>query len=131
MVSKGSAEALGNAVEKLSTDAVKLRVIHSGVGAITETDVMLASASRAIVIGFNIRPEPKASALAEKRAAQLDRDAVLIAARGEASAAAARDREAGRALELFTTGLLELGAHNLDVLRQSFEIGRASCRERV
>jgi translation initiation factor IF-2 len=63
---QGSAEALGNAVEKLSTDAVKLRVIHSGVGAITETDVMLASASRAIVIGFNIRPEPKAAALAEK-----------------------------------------------------------------
>jgi len=63
---QGSAEALGSAVEKLSTDAVKLRVIHSGVGAITETDVMLATASRAIIIGFNIRPEPKASALAEK-----------------------------------------------------------------
>ncbi len=63
---QGSAEALGSAVEKLSTDAVKLRVIHSGVGAITETDIMLASASRAIVIGFNIRPEPKAAALAEK-----------------------------------------------------------------
>jgi len=63
---QGSAEALGSAVEKLSTDAVKLRVIHSGVGAINETDVMLASASRAIVIGFNIRPEPKAAALAEK-----------------------------------------------------------------
>jgi translation initiation factor IF-2 len=63
---QGSAEALGSAVEKLSTDAVKLRVIHSGVGAITETDIMLATASRAIVIGFNIRPEPKASALAEK-----------------------------------------------------------------
>jgi translation initiation factor IF-2 len=63
---QGSAEALSSAVEKLSTDAVKLRVIHSGVGAITETDVMLASASRAIVIGFNIRPEPKAAALAEK-----------------------------------------------------------------
>ncbi len=63
---QGSAEALGSAVEKLSTEAVKLRVIHSGVGAINETDVMLASASRAIVIGFNIRPEPKAAALAEK-----------------------------------------------------------------
>ncbi|MSR25068.1 MAG: translation initiation factor IF-2 [Nitrospiraceae bacterium] len=63
---QGSAEALGSAVEKLSTDAVKLRVIHSGVGAITETDIMLATASRAIVIGFNIRPEPKAAALAEK-----------------------------------------------------------------
>jgi len=63
---QGSAEALGSAVEKLSTEAVKLRVIHSGVGAITETDIMLASASRAIVIGFNVRPEPKASALSEK-----------------------------------------------------------------
>jgi translation initiation factor IF-2 len=63
---QGSAEALSDAVQKLSTAAVKLRVIHSGVGGITETDVLLASASRAIIIGFNIRPEPKASALAER-----------------------------------------------------------------
>jgi len=62
---QGSAEALSEAVEKLSTATVKLRVIHSGVGGITETDVLLASASRAIIIGFNIRPEPKAAALAE------------------------------------------------------------------
>jgi translation initiation factor IF-2 len=62
---QGSAEALSEAVEKLSTAAVKLRVIHSGVGGITETDVQLASASQAIIIGFNIRPEPKAAALAE------------------------------------------------------------------
>jgi len=62
---QGSAEALSEAVEKLSTAAVKLRVIHSGVGGITETDVLLASASQAIIIGFNIRPEPKATALAE------------------------------------------------------------------
>jgi translation initiation factor IF-2 len=63
---QGSAEALSEAVEKLSTPAVKLRVIHAGVGGITETDVLLASASRAIIIGFNIRPEPKAAALAER-----------------------------------------------------------------
>jgi len=63
---QGSAEALGEAVEKLSTPAVKIRVIHGGVGGITETDVLLASASRAIIIGFNIRPEPKAAALAER-----------------------------------------------------------------
>jgi translation initiation factor IF-2 len=63
---QGSAEALSEAVEKLSTPAVKLRVIHRGVGGITETDVLLASASRAIIIGFNIRPEPKAAALAER-----------------------------------------------------------------
>jgi len=62
---QGSAEAVSEAVEKLSTPTVKLRVIHSGVGGITETDVLLASASGAIIIGFNIRPEPKAVALAE------------------------------------------------------------------
>ena len=55
-----------DAVQKLSTAAVKLRVIHSGVGGITETDVLLASASQAIIIGFNIRPEPKAAALADR-----------------------------------------------------------------
>jgi translation initiation factor IF-2 len=63
---QGSAEALAEAVEKLPSGVVKLRVIHSGVGGITETDVLLASASRAIIIGFNIRPEPKAAALAER-----------------------------------------------------------------
>ena len=63
---QGSSEALAAAVEKLPTDVVKLRVIHNGVGGITESDVLLAAASNAIIIGFNIRPEPKASALAEK-----------------------------------------------------------------
>jgi len=64
---QGSSEALIGAVEKLSTDAVKLRVIHSAVGGIMESDVLLAAASRAIVIGFNIRPEPKAASLAEQQ----------------------------------------------------------------
>jgi translation initiation factor IF-2 len=63
---QGSSEALAAAVEKLPADLVKLRVIHNGVGGITESDVLLAAASNAIIIGFNIRPEPKASALAEK-----------------------------------------------------------------
>ena len=63
---QGSVEALKESLERLSTSAVKLNVIHGSVGAITETDVMLASASNAIIIGFNIRPEVKASALAEK-----------------------------------------------------------------
>ncbi|MGH7265358.1 MAG: translation initiation factor IF-2, partial [Candidatus Rokuibacteriota bacterium] len=56
----GSLEALQDALERLSTDEVKVRVIHGAVGTITETDVMLASASNAIVIGFNVKPEPKA-----------------------------------------------------------------------
>jgi translation initiation factor IF-2 len=64
---QGSSEALAGAVEKLSTEAVKLRVIHNGVGGVMESDVLLAAASRAIVIGFNVRPEPKATALAEQQ----------------------------------------------------------------
>ena len=64
---QGSSEALAGAVEKLSTEAVKLRVIHNGVGGVMESDVLLAAASRAIIIGFNIRPEPKATALADQQ----------------------------------------------------------------
>ena len=64
---QGSSEALAGSVEKLSTEAVKLRVIHNGVGGIMESDVLLAAASRAIIIGFNIRPEPKAASLAEQQ----------------------------------------------------------------
>ncbi|MBI1921080.1 MAG: translation initiation factor IF-2 [Geobacter sp.] len=62
----GSVEAVGEALRKLSTDAVRLNVIHSAVGAITETDVNLAAASNAIIIGFSVRPEVKAHAHAEK-----------------------------------------------------------------
>ncbi len=56
----GSVEALQEALERLSTDEIKVRVIHGAVGTITETDVMLASASNAIIIGFTVKPEPKA-----------------------------------------------------------------------
>lgn len=63
---QGSAEAIVDSLSKLSTPAVKLKVIHSSVGAITETDVMLAAASNAIIIGFNVRPEPKSSDLAQR-----------------------------------------------------------------
>ncbi len=62
----GSAGAIVDSLEKLSTSAVKLKVIHSSVGAITETDVMLAAASNAIIIGFSVRPEPKATELAQR-----------------------------------------------------------------
>jgi translation initiation factor IF-2 len=63
---QGSVEAVGESLRKLSTDAVRLNVIHSAVGAVTETDVNLATASNAIIIGFNVRPESKAQNLAEK-----------------------------------------------------------------
>jgi translation initiation factor IF-2 len=62
----GSAEVLSETLQKLSNDKVKVRVIHSGVGAINESDVLLASASNAIIIGFNVRPERNAAALAEQ-----------------------------------------------------------------
>lgn len=63
---QGSVEAIKGSLEKLSTDDVKVRVIHGGVGAITETDITLATASNAIVIGFNVRPDNNAAAQADK-----------------------------------------------------------------
>lgn len=63
---QGSVEALKQSLEKLSTDSVKVRVIHDGVGAITETDVTLATASNAIIIGFNVRPDNNAITISEK-----------------------------------------------------------------
>jgi len=62
----GSAEVLTETLQKLTNEKVKVRVIHSGVGAINESDVLLASASNAIIIGFNVRPERNATALAEQ-----------------------------------------------------------------
>ncbi len=67
----GSVEALGEALTRVSTDEVKIRVIHGSVGGITESDVLLASASNAIVIGFNVRPEPKATNLAMQQGVDL------------------------------------------------------------
>jgi translation initiation factor IF-2 len=62
----GSVEVLTDLLSKLSNDKVRLKVLRSGVGAITESDVLLASASNAIIIGFNVRPERKAQELAEQ-----------------------------------------------------------------
>ena len=63
---QGSAEAVKQSLEKLSNDEVRVRCIHNAVGAISESDIMFASASNAIVIGFNVRPDATARALAEK-----------------------------------------------------------------
>lgn len=63
---QGSVEALREALLKLESEEVRLQVIHGGVGAITESDVMLASASNAVIIGFNVRPEPNARKMAER-----------------------------------------------------------------
>ncbi|HEY1800540.1 MAG TPA: translation initiation factor IF-2 [Terriglobales bacterium] len=68
---QGSVEVLTDLLAKLSNDKVRLRVLRSGVGAITESDVLLASASNAIVIGFNVRPERKAQELAEQEKVEI------------------------------------------------------------
>jgi translation initiation factor IF-2 len=62
---QGSVEVVSDTLVKLSTERVKIKVIHAGAGAITESDVLLASASNAVVIGFNVRPERKATDLAQ------------------------------------------------------------------
>jgi translation initiation factor IF-2 len=63
---QGSAEVLGDTLTKLTDEKVKVRIIHSGVGAINESDVLLASASNAIIIGFNVRPDRNASDVADR-----------------------------------------------------------------
>ncbi len=63
---QGSVEAIKQSLEKLSSETVKVRVLHGAVGAITETDISLAAASNALVIGFNVRPDGNAITLAEK-----------------------------------------------------------------
>jgi len=63
---QGSVEALKHALEKLTSKEVEVKVIHGGVGAVTETDIMLAAASNAVIIGFNVRPEVNARKVAEK-----------------------------------------------------------------
>jgi translation initiation factor IF-2 len=68
---QGSVGALGDALLKISTDAVKLKIIHSGVGGINETDVLLAAASKAIIIGFHVRPDSKAAAIAEREGVEI------------------------------------------------------------
>ena len=68
---QGSIEAMTDALNKLSTADIKLKIIHSSTGAITETDVMLASASNAIIIGFNVRPDSRVTDIAEQEGVEI------------------------------------------------------------
>ena len=74
---QGSAEVLGDTLTKLSDDKVKIRIIHSGVGAINESDVLLATASNAIVIGFNVRPDRNAADVAEREEVEIRLHSVI------------------------------------------------------
>ncbi|AAO35842.1 bacterial protein translation initiation factor 2 [Clostridium tetani E88] len=77
---QGTIEAIRQSLEKLSTDEVKVRVIHGGVGAITETDVILANASSAVIIGFNVRPDSNAIVSAEKENVEIKTYRVIYSA---------------------------------------------------
>ncbi len=68
---QGSAEVLADTLAKLSDDRVKLRIIHTGVGAINESDVLLATASNAIIIGFNVRPDRNAAVVADREEVEI------------------------------------------------------------
>ncbi len=104
----GSVEVLTDLLSKLSNDKVRLKVLHSGVGAITETDVLLASASNAIIIGFNVRPERKAQELAEQEKVDIRLHSIIYELQDEIKRA--------------MTGLLE------PTIKETYQ-GRAEVRE--
>ncbi|MDA0737749.1 MAG: translation initiation factor IF-2 [Nitrospirae bacterium] len=85
---QGSVGALRESVQKIQSDLVTLQIIHNGVGGITESDVLLASASKAIIIGFHVRPEPKATALAEHEGVEIRMHTIIYNALADVRAAA-------------------------------------------
>src|SRR5206468_5373026 len=84
---QGSAEALADAVERLGVEAVKPHIVLKGVGGVTENDVQLASASNAIIIGFNVRAEAKAAALAEREGIDIRSYSIIYEALNDIKAA--------------------------------------------
>ncbi|MGH9565431.1 MAG: translation initiation factor IF-2, partial [Candidatus Angelobacter sp.] len=104
----GSAEVLSDTLSRLSNDKVKIKVLRSGVGAITENDVLLASASNAVIIGFNVRPERKAQELAEMEKVDIRLHSIIYELQDEIKKA--------------MTGMLE------PIIRENYQ-GRAEVRE--
>ncbi|HSM86243.1 MAG TPA: translation initiation factor IF-2 [Candidatus Limnocylindrales bacterium] len=104
----GSAEVLSDTLTRLSNDKVKIKILRSGVGAITENDVLLASASNAVIIGFNVRPERKAQELAEMEKVDIRLHSIIYELQDEIKKA--------------MTGLLE------PIIRETYQ-GRAEIRE--
>jgi translation initiation factor IF-2 len=104
----GSVEVLGDVLTKLSNDRVKINVMRASVGAITESDVLLASASNAIIIGFNVRPERKAQELAEQEKVDIRLHSIIYEVQDEIKKA--------------MTGLLE------PIVKETY-LGRAEVRD--
>jgi len=84
---QGSVEAVRQSLEKLSNDEVRVRSIHGGVGAINESDIMLATSSNAIVVGFNVRPDAKARTMAEREGVDMRMYRIIYDAIEEVKAA--------------------------------------------
>jgi translation initiation factor IF-2 len=105
---QGSVEVVADMLAKMSNEKVKIKVLHSGVGAITETDVLLASASEAIIIGFSVRPERKAQELAEQEGVDVRLHSIIYELQDEIKRA--------------MVGLLE------PVIKETY-LGRAEVRE--
>jgi translation initiation factor IF-2 len=80
---QGSVEVIAEDMQAMSTEKVRVRVLHSGVGAITESDVLLASASNAVIIGFNVRPERKAQELADQEKVEIRLHSIIYELRDE------------------------------------------------
>jgi translation initiation factor IF-2 len=83
----GSVEALSDSLQKLSTEEIAVSVVHQGVGQITETDVMLATASDAVIIGFNVRPSLQASRIADKEGVEIKTYSIIYDAIDEVKSA--------------------------------------------
>jgi translation initiation factor IF-2 len=83
----GSVEVLADSLMRMSTEKVRVKVIHSGVGSITESDVLLATASNAIIIGFNVRPERKAAELAQQENVDIRLHSIIYELQDEMRAA--------------------------------------------
>ena len=105
---QGSVEVLSDLLNKQSTEKVKVKVLRTGVGAITESDVLLATASNAIIIGFNVRPERKAAEIAEQEKVQIRMHSIIYELQDEIRKA--------------VTGLLE------PVIKETY-LGRAEVRD--
>jgi translation initiation factor IF-2 len=80
---QGSVEVIAEDLQRMSTEKVRVRVLHSGVGAITESDVLLASASNAVIIGFNVRPDRKSQEVAERESVEIRLHSIIYELRDE------------------------------------------------
>jgi translation initiation factor IF-2 len=111
----GSAEAIIQSLERLATEEVKINIIHSGVGAISETDIMLAAASNAIVIGFNVRPDANARKAADNEQVDMRLYRIIYEAIDDVKAAMSG---------LLTPDLKEVSAGKAEI-RQVFKVPKA------